>query len=394
MSEAIFLSAKEAANELGVQPATLYAYVSRGLVRSVQGVGRTRLYDASDVRALRSQKGGAMLEEDGVPQRANVAKGVLETKLTLITEDGPFYRGQSALSLAKAGTLESVSTLLWACEDDPFAASAPYLAMEFDERTRPVERAIAALSMWPLQDKAAYTLAPELLKAKGAGLMRIATAALLQQAPSDTLFHMQAAKAWGITDSAAIDVLRCAMVLCADHELNTSAYAVRCAASTRAPLHAALISGLGAFMGPRHGTNAERVCSWLKLIHEPADVDETLQERCLNGEHLPGFGHCVYGGEDPRARFLLDQLMAAGLDHPLISMVPMILERSRELFGGHMNIDFPLALVERTLGLPKNSSGILFCISRLSGWIAQGLEQYQMQDQIRPRAAYVGIRPT
>ncbi|WP_057460814.1 citrate synthase family protein [Pseudovibrio sp. POLY-S9] len=394
MSEVIYLSAKEAANELGVRPATLYAYVSRGLVRSVQGPGRTRLYDASDIRFLRSRRAGEGSEERDGQSRSAAAKGVLETKLTLLTDEGHYYRGQSALELAKAGTLESVATLLWDCENDPFAQPAPHAVEVMSGHQRPAERAIVALCSWPEQDSAAYTLSQELLKRKGACLIRLAASALLMQAPSTDPMHRQIAQAWGVKNEKAVDLIRATLVLCADHELNTSAYAVRCAASTRAPLHAVLVSGLGAFMGPRHGTNAERVLSWLKHIHVADDIENVLQERCMNGEYLPGLGHSVYGGPDPRGEFLLGKLMQSELDHPLVALIPPLLERSRELFGKHMNVDFPLALLEQILGLPKNSAGILFCISRISGWIAQALEQYQMQEQIRPRAAYVGIRPT
>ena len=394
MPEVIYLSAKEAANELGVRPATLYAYVSRGLIRSVQGAGRTRLYDASDIRFLRNRRAGEGAEEREGQSRNAAAKGVLETKLTLLTDDGHYYRGQSALELAKAGTLESVATLLWDCETDPFAQPAPNVVEMLNSHQRPVERAIVALCCWPEQDSAAYTLSQELLKQKGASLIRLAASALLMQAPSTDPMHRQIAQAWGVQNEEAVDLIRATLVLCADHELNTSAYAVRCAASTRAPLHAALVSGLGAFMGPRHGTNAERVLSWLKHIHVADDIESVLQERCMNGEYLPGLGHSVYGGPDPRGAFLLNKLMQSGLNHPLVELIPLLLERSGELFGKHMNVDFPLALLAQILGLPKNSAGILFCISRISGWIAQALEQYQMQEQIRPRAAYIGIRKT
>ncbi|KZL20623.1 2-methylcitrate synthase [Pseudovibrio axinellae] len=393
MSEVIYLSAKEAANELGVRPATLYAYVSRGLVRSVQGPGRTRLYDASDIRFLRSRRVGEGTEAHEGQSRNAAAKGVLETKLTLLTDEGHYYRGQSALELAKAGTLESVSTLLWECESDPFSQPTPKAVSVLSADQRPVERAIVALCSWPEQDNAAYTLSQELLKVKGAGLLRLAASALLLQPPSSEPMHRQIARAWGVKNEKAIDLIRATLVLCADHELNTSAYAVRCAASTRAPLHAVLISGLGAFMGPRHGTNAGRVLSWLKHIHVIDDIENVLQERCMNGEYLPGLGHSVYGGPDPRGEFMLKMLIQSDLDHPLIELIPPLLERSRELFGKHMNVDFPLALLVQVLGLPTHSAGILFCISRISGWIAQALEQYQMQEQIRPRAAYVGIRP-
>ncbi|WP_244283658.1 citrate/2-methylcitrate synthase [Pseudovibrio sp. Tun.PSC04-5.I4] len=132
----------------------------------------------------------------------------------------------------------------------------------------------------------------------------------------------------------------------------------------------------------------------MKHIHVVADIDAVLQERCMNGEYLLSLGHSVYGVQDPRGEFLLGMLMNSELDHPVIELIPLLQQRSNKLFGRYLNLDFPLTLWAKILGLPKNFVGILFCISRISGWIAQGLEQYQIQEQIRPRAAYVGIRPT
>jgi citrate synthase len=49
-----YLTVDEASGQLGVKPATLYAYVSRGVLRSYrQGMRRQRLYRRADVDALR-----------------------------------------------------------------------------------------------------------------------------------------------------------------------------------------------------------------------------------------------------------------------------------------------------------------------------------------------------
>lgn len=48
-----YVGAEEAAEILGVKPATLYAYVSRGLVHSYRrGVKRARLYHRSELEEL------------------------------------------------------------------------------------------------------------------------------------------------------------------------------------------------------------------------------------------------------------------------------------------------------------------------------------------------------
>jgi len=388
MKAPIYLSAREAAAELGVRRATLYAYVSRGLIRSTPGPGRERRYHADDVRRLRERG-----EPGAGSAEPPAGAGVLETRLTLITDEGPVYRGQPALALARSSSLEAVATLLWDCSDDPFAAPAPPESPAAPAGLRPVERGIAAFAAWPLADRAAYTMAPRLLAEKGAGLLRAAVAALLQQPPSAEPIHRQIAVAWGVRDVKQIDLLRAALVLSAEHEFNTSAFAVRCAASTRAPLHAALISGLGVFSGPRHGAASDRVDGWLARITSEEHIERVLQELLLNGEALSGFGHQIYRGADPRAVCLLELIAEAQLDHPLARILPKIVETAEALFGQAPNIDFALASMRRILGLPPSAGMVLFCSGRLVGWIAHALEQYQSPDKIRPRAVYVGERP-
>jgi len=388
MSSPIYLSAREAAAELGVQPATLYAYVSRGMIASVAGPGKKRRYDAADVRRL---KGRRDAEEPGAA-RPLTGDPVLETELTLISEDGPFYRGRSAQALAETSTLETVATLLWQSADDPFAAKAPEGPPALPEGLGPLDRLMMALAAWPLQDKAAYTQAPKLLNFKGAALLRYGVAALLDTTPAATPVHTQIAEAFKVQGTAKT-LIRAALVLCADHELNTSAFAVRCAASTRAPIHAALLSGLGAFTGPRHGAASDRATAWLGGIDPEEDIETLLSDRLSRGETLPGFGHTIYRERDPRADHLLALLMRSEPDHPFVNTLPGLVEVARDLYGVSPNIDFVLAALQRTYGLPKDAGKILFCAGRIAGWIAHALEQYAAPEQIRPRAAYVGERP-
>ncbi|MTH98848.1 citrate synthase family protein [Roseibium sp. RKSG952] len=388
MSTPVYLSAKEAATELGVQPATLYAYVSRGLIRSVPGPGKQRRYDASDVRRLQERK------EPGDPADPRPLSGtaVLETRLTLITDEGPLYRGQSAAELARSSTLETVATLLWGCDDDPFAAPAPQSFAIDLEGLAPLDRLMMALSAWPQQDRAAYTLSPALLQKKGAALLRYGVAAMLRQPPSNAPVHSQIAGAWGTAPDAK-GVLRAALVLSADHEFNTSTFAARCAASTRAPLHAALISGLGAFMGPRHGASSDRVSAWLSEIRSREDIEPVLAARLARGDGLPGFGHRIYQDKDPRANALLQIISETASDRPFMAAVPDLIGQAEALYGSSPNIDFALSVAQRVFDLPADAGKILFCTGRIVGWIAHALEQYQAVDQIRPRATYIGERP-
>ncbi len=388
MSKPIYLSAREAAAELGVQPATLYAYVSRGLISSVAGPGKKRRYEASDVRRLKGRRAA----EDQGGSRPLTGDPVLETELTLIAEDGPVYRGHSAIGLAQTSTLETVATLLWRSEDDPFAEKAPKPTPELPEGLGPLDRLMMALAAWPLQDKAAYTQAPNLLQVKGAALLRYGVAALLNTRPVAVPVHTQIAEAFAVP-GAGKNLIRAALVLCADHELNTSAFAARCAASTRAPLHAALISGLGAFAGPRHGAASDRAVAWLADVGPETDFETVLSDRLSRGEMLPGFGHSIYRTQDPRAACLLDMLFRSEPDDPFVRSLPRLISVAGDLFGLPPNVDLALAAIQKTYGLPKDAAKIIFCAGRIIGWIAHALEQYAAHEQIRPRAAYVGERP-
>ncbi|MFN3130107.1 citrate/2-methylcitrate synthase [Roseibium sp.] len=387
MNTPIYLSAKEAAAELGVQPATLYAYVSRGLIESVAGPGKQRRYDAADVRRLK----GRRTTEEVSGSRPLTGDPVLETELTMISQEGAIYRGRPAVDLAENATLESVATLLWDCGDDPFAEPAPLAPPELPDGLGPLDRVMMALAAWSLQDRAAHTQAVKLLRTKGAALLRYGVAALLETEPQTIPVHTQIAQAFDVS-SRAKNLIRAALVLSADHELNTSTFAARCAASTRAPLHAALLSGLGAFTGPRHGAASGRANAWMAEIDADTDVEALIADRLGRGETLPGFGHKIYVDKDPRGHWLITNLMASEPDHPFVQKLPAILKAGHDLFGLFPNIDFALAAMQKTYDLPKDSGKIIFCAGRMAGWIAHALEQYGAQEQIRPRATYVGIR--
>jgi citrate synthase len=193
------------------------------------------------------------------------------------------------------------------------------------------------------------------------------------------------AEAWRLYRSGA-DLLRAALVLLADHELNASAFAVRVVASTGAPLHAAVIGGLAALLGPRHGGETARIEAFLDEAagQHPA---EAIIRHLRRGDGLPGFGHMLYPEGDPRARALLDRLAAIyGADPWLDRLVEAALAAT----GRHPTVDLALVVMTRRLGLPDGSALVLFALGRSVGWIAHALEQRATGRLIRPRARYTG----
>src|SRR6185503_9092900 len=109
------MTAKEAGAALGVSLATLYAYVSRGLVRSeaVAGSRRTRRYRREDVLRLKARQDQRRNPAAAAQQTLHWGLPVLESGLSLITDGELYYRGQNVVTLAQDCTFEQVAELLW-----------------------------------------------------------------------------------------------------------------------------------------------------------------------------------------------------------------------------------------------------------------------------------------
>jgi citrate synthase len=108
------------------------------------------------------------------------------------------------------------------------------------------------------------------------------------------------------------------------------------------------------------------------------------------GERFAGFGHGVYKHGDPRAHALLEALTRAGAAQKLTREIP---ERIAEATGEFVNIDYALAVLVHTLGLPPGTELVLFAMARTVGWIAHASEQLRHGGLIRPRARYIGPAP-
>lgn len=380
----VTLTAAEAAAELGVGRATLYAYVSRGLIRSEPVAGsRSRLYRADDVRRLRARPEPGETLSWGAP--------VLTSAITLIADGRLHYRGRDACALAVSASVESVARLLWQQDaDDPFAAPPPPLP----ESPRGLAGLALCQAMLPAAaagDLRAFNLSPAGVAATGVRILRLMTAALTGGAPEVAPIETRLALGWG-AEASAEAVLRAALILCADHELNPSAFAARVVASTGATPYAAVTAGLAALQGPRHGGATAQVAAFLAGLDASGAMPAQVASRLERGEPLPGFGHPLYPGGDIRARLLLDRTAAAA-DAPTVEADRRVAEAVRELTGLQPNIDFALVAAARALRLPPAAPLALFAIGRAIGWIAHIQEQYAEPGVIRPRARYAGDPP-
>lgn len=393
-AEGLYMTAQEAAATLSVSPATIYAYVSRGLIRSEAAAdGRNKRYRADDVRALKERR--APLEARAPVESASPV--VLDSAICLLTPEGPFYRGALAVELSQKSSFEHVAALLWnVSEDDPFADSdalplwralQPIIAATAD---RPfIDRAATAMALSGGFDPAAYNGTVGGGAAIGAKALRVLTALAAGAPAARTPIHRTLADAWAPKRKEAADLIRRALILLADHELNASTFAARVAVSTGTSIYDALAAALATLKGPRHGGASARAARFLASLPVAGPAD-AIKQRRAEGERLPGFGHPLYRAEDPRAVALLDALDAAGADRRLTRDVVVA---ARAIAGVDPNVDYALAVLALHLGLPHESGLTLFAIGRTAGWTAHAIEQRATETLIRPRARYTGIAP-
>ncbi|HEU5093891.1 MAG TPA: citrate/2-methylcitrate synthase [Reyranella sp.] len=396
-----WISSTEAARRLGVSAATLYAYVSRGLLRSQATTGRReRRYRADDVARLKRQRAIGRKAESIAASALDFGTPVLESSLTLIEGGRLYYRGHDAARLARSHSLEQVAQLLWECDDRPFDAKnlpAPSAALRAawnaTATLATVDRCLTLLPAAARWDHPSWVEDRGAMRETAVRIVRLLTAAVTMEPASALPVHDQLASAWQVPASQA-PLIRAALVLSADHEFNASTFAARVVASTGAHLYAATTAGLAAISGPRHGGLTRRVAG---LFDKLAGVDdlETQLTQAMRDHHgrLPGFGHPLYPDGDMRAATLLALLRETLPQSPRLAFAQRLAAAGERLSGGEPNIDFAIVALERALGLPKDSALALFLLGRTVGWIAHALEQAANGALIRPRARYVGPRP-
>ncbi len=383
MSEA-WIDGAAAAARLGIKPQTLYAYVSRGRIeaRPDPDDPRKSLYRADDVTRLLDRKARGRKPADVAREAIAWGEPVLDSAITDVSGGRLYYRGADAAVLAETQSLEEIALRLWGCDDPAIFAREPRPKVRM--RGSAQAKAFAAMAARAGADPPALGHAPAALWREGASLTADLAGALGDGVENGPL-HLILARAWGIEDGRA-DLIRRALVLMADHELNASTFAARVAASTGASLAASVLAGLAALSGPRHGGAGVAVAA---LIEEAGRAGPATAVRAwiARGGGPPGFGHRAYPEGDPRAKALMAAFEPA---QDLIVLKAAV----EELTGQKANIDFALAALSRTLALPADAPFALFALGRSVGWIAHALEQIESGGLIRPRARYIGPRPS
>ena len=399
MTSTTFVTAKQAAHALGITLATLYAYTSRGQLRSeaVPGAPRQRRYHREDVERLKDRKAARRDPARAAARGLRWGEPVLESGITLIHDGTFYYRGRDAVRLARAATVEEIAGLLWGADEHERLFEQ---ASALDGRTatklaqlasEPLPRIQAALPLAATADIASYDLRPAAVRAAGARIVRLMTSLITGRALREPV-HVALQAAWAPRHRAVADVIRTALVLCADHELNVSAFTARCAASAGASPYDVVSAALATLKGFKHGGASERVLALAKSADTLVSARAALADRLRQGERVPGFGHQLYPAGDPRATVLIEMAKFSGNDaawRPFRNLF----RAGSDVLDELPNLDCGLAAVTRTYRLPDHAPLTLFALGRTLGWIAHAIEEYASGSLIRPRARYNGPAP-
>ena len=424
MAESEWIGAAEAARRLGIKQATLYSYVSRGVLtrrRAVGaggtsgegsdgsgrggGPGKGSLFDPGEVEELARR---------GRPRRPPGLAGlVIESGVTEIDGGRLWFRGFDALDLARDWDFEDVCELLWLGQPHPSlppdaaqwqatpAAVAAGTAAQaaLPAGTYPLERLQVIVPALAAADPLRLQFDPPAVAAAGRAIIAGLVDCL---PPAGSSGPGQRADPGAIPgrlwprlcpdepSPGLLDALRAALVLLADHELAASTLAARVAASVRADPYAVVATGLGAVGGALHGGASLGAETMLAAAQDAAAAPRVVGELLRRGERVPGFGHFVYRGGDPRAGLLLALVRSAVPASPRLAVVDAVLAEMHRRALPEPNIDFALAVLATCAGMIRGAGEVIFAVARAAGWLAHALEEYTASTPLRPRAVYTG----
>ena len=392
------MTTDQVAARLGVKPATVYAYVSRGLLPAVRNArGKGSLFARADVDAF-------------IAGRQKTTTPGIQTGITLIKDGGLYYRGVDAIELARRSTFEAVATLLWTgtlehvdlTEKPLLTALAQAIIAPLPADARTTDRLRVIVAAAAADDPLRFDTSAPAVIATGRTMLATMIGALPLRARSR---HQAAAITGDVSPVAAAlwtrltarrpsaddcRVLNAALVLLADHDIAASTLAARIAASTRAHPYAVVSAGLAALDGPFHGAASGLAYSLLHEAMTSGDPVGTIAGRLRNDGQIPGFGHALYADGDPRAATLLPMLGDGAAVESALRVADAVEERS----GARPNIDLALAALALHYDMPPDAGEAIFAVARTAGWLAHALEEYASRpSRFRPVGVYSGRTP-
>jgi citrate synthase len=385
------VAAAEAAGRLGIKRATLYAYVSRGLLTAHTRAGRRgSWFDPVQLDAL-------MRRARGPAERRPDLR--ITSAITLIEHGRYWYRGRAPAELAATRSYEAVAEWLWTGQeildsspwhvDEAAAAQARSAHQGLPTDAPATDRLRVIVSVLGAADRLRSDLRPAGATATARRLIATTVATLATRRRGSIAEQLGSWVSSRRLPAAAVRALDRALIIMADHELAASTLAVRIAASFEADPYAAVVAGLGAMAGTRHGAASRRVEEILRQVGR-GHAAEGVIGRMLGAERVvPGFGHPLYPNGDPRVAFLLPLAKTFGPTPE----ADAVLEVAAAQVLPPPNVDFALAALARALRLSAGAGEAIFTVGRLAGWLAHAIEEYTDRTEFRLRAVYTGHRP-
>jgi citrate synthase len=409
-----YLSAQDAMRILDVRAQTLYAYVSRGWVRSMTQAGRKdRLYVRADVEKMKARSMARSGHGAVAASAMHWGEPIIPTSITEITAEGPRYRGRLASQLARSGaSFEAVAELLWTGAWTDGTVRWPRLA-----QTENLRRFAASIAPPRTNDQlmelfALFTM--QLGIASGTGANQLVqgdtpeAARQIIQTMTGCFGYISSHRSFhamrkgqsiveGLLDALALEAsaenraaLDAALTVLADHELSPSAFVARIAASSGATMHSCIASAIctnsGVHIGRLHG----QVEDFLAGAASRATLLRRAQQLQERGLAVPGFGHPLYPMGDPRARLLLEITKRRASCSKRVEAIYSFIAEAQDRLGLYPRHELALVVLGMAMDLPKDSAGALFTLARTVGWVAHVREQRLSGLLLRPRAKFVG----
>lgn len=194
-------------------------------------------------------------------------------------------------------------------------------------------------------------------------------------------------------DAELVKVFDTCLILHADHELNCSAFATRVTTSSLSDIYSSVVSAIGALKGPLHGGANEQVMVMLAKIGTIEKAQQFVKDALSAKEKVMGIGHRVYKDGDPRAAILrkFSEILTKKIGKPELYQMSILIDDTMQKEKGLMpNVDFYSATVYHAMNIPTDIFTPIFAVSRVAGWIAHAMEQYEKNRIYRPRGKWQG----
>jgi citrate synthase len=402
---------------LGVRQQTLYAYVSRGLIRSLAQPGhKERLYLREDVRRVAARSAARAGHGAVAATAMDWGQPIIDSAITAITPQGPSYRGHRASDLAKSGMgFEAVAELLWSGELPvvPMAWTGTPLSARMQRNVQLLATGLANGNLLEtfamvvlqlglergsvaqrLQQGQALEAARQIIRVLAGSCGMARGAGYLPLRRSETVVQ-GLMRALGVAPTAQHQAaLEATLILMADHELSPGTLSARVVASGGGSLHSCIASALCTHSGVEIGRMYERVELLLGRATSTRVLMQRAQRLMVSSQAPPGFHHPLYPHHgDPRAAQLLALAADTLPSTPQSRAVFRFLAAMHETTGLWPRQEMALVVLGRMMALPPQVPLAVFALGRTAGWVAHVLEQRAHGSLFRPRARFEPTAP-